>query len=65
MNFHIQELEVVFFAVSAVADNVESEECVFLPQLFANLASLPLNHEKLISSALSLIGQFEFCCRLL
>lgn len=43
-------------AVASIADNVESEENVCLPILFRGLSQLPLQHEKVVASALALIG---------
>ena len=53
-------------AVGAIAENVEGEERVCLPILFRGLAALPLQHEKVVASALNLIGKSllivsEFC----
>ena len=58
-----QEIEAVLHAVSSIADNVESDERVCLPVLFRGLSMLPLQHEKVVSCALALIGETSFGLR--
>lgn len=48
----------MLFAVTAVAESVDIEECVYLPVLFRMLSSLPLYLGKLVTCALNLIGKF-------
>ena len=52
-----QELESVLFAVTSVAENVEMDESVDVPQLFTILSTLPYTSSQVISQALTLIGE--------
>ena len=56
MFYIIQELEALLFALSAIAENVDQRECVYLPQLFQMLSRVPCTSYKVVSQALDLIG---------
>ena len=58
--FSFQEVEAILFAVTALAENVDSEEGVCLPSLFNMLSQIPCTHEKLVSQALYLIGRSSY-----
>ena len=52
-----QDVEAVLFAMAAVAENVDVEEAIYLPTLFAVLPSLPCrDNVKVLAQSLHLIG---------
>lgn len=53
-----QELEALLFALSAIAENIDQKEYIYLPQLFQMLSRVPCTSFKVISQALDLIGAY-------
>ncbi|KAI0222697.1 Importin-13 [Lamellibrachia satsuma] len=53
-----QELDAMLFSLSAIAENIDQKENVYLPQLFQMLSRVPCTSYKVVSQALDLIGAY-------